>query len=100
MDVQRRLGTAASGSGAYEVHELVLDGRTRATVEQFDDPFRLATWKRANEELMRERGLDPEQHMVMRGMTLVRIGPSGHARARARVVELASVANDVEVLQR
>jgi hypothetical protein len=83
--VEVQFQPAQPGSfGAAEVVELYLDGNTRAAVEQFDDPKKLAEWVRINEQLMTDLGLDPEQHMVQRGMTLVRFGPSGHPLALER----------------
>ncbi len=77
--------------GAAEVVELFLDGNTRAAVEQFDDPKKLAEWVRINQQLMTDLGLDPDQHMVQRGMTLVRFGPSGHPLAVERTRVAATV---------
>jgi len=80
-------------TGATEVVEMMLDGQTRAAVEQFDDPVDLAVWVQANRQLMTDNGLDPDQHLVVRGMTVIRFGPSGHtlARSRAQQAELMPV---------
>ena len=80
-------------TGAREVVQLYLDDRVRASVEQFDDPERLAIWYRANRQLMTDQGLDPDEHLVLRGMTLVRLGPDGHSLARQRASEIATVSS-------
>jgi len=81
--------------GASEVVELFLDGNTRAAVEQFDDPKKLAEWVRVNQQMMTDMGLEPEEHMVQRGLTLVRFGPSGHPLA----VERTRVATTVPAVR-
>lgn len=77
-------------TGATEVVEVVLDGTTRGAIEQFDDPAALASWYKANVQMMQDLGMDPDEHMVMRGLTLVRVGKTGHAAAiqRARATPL------------
>ena len=80
--------------GATEVVELILPGGTRAAIEQFEDPELLTIWHKANIQMMKDLGMDPEQHMVLRGMTLVRLGKNGHevALQRARAVPLVDEA--------
>ena len=67
--------------GASEVVALYLDSNTRAAIEQFEDETALVEWYRVNQQLYTDQGLDPEKHMVVRGMTIVRFGPSGHPAA-------------------
>ncbi len=74
-------------TGATEVVEFILDGKTRGAIEQFDDPAALATWYKANVQMMQDLGMDPDEHMVLRGMTLVRLGKTGHAGAMNRARE-------------
>ena len=79
-----------SPTGATEVVELFLDGGTHAAIEQFEDPEELAIWYRANTKIMDDMGMDPEEHIVLRGMTLVRVGKGGHplAMERARAIPM------------
>jgi len=81
-------------TGATAVVELYLDHRTRASVEQFDDAGKLAIWYRANRQAMQDRGMDPDEHMVLRGMTLVRFGPDGHLQARERALAIPTIRID------
>ena len=74
-------------TGATEVVEVILDGKTRGAIEQFDDPTALTSWYKANVQMMQDLGMDPDEHMVLRGLTLVRVGKTGHAAAIQRARE-------------
>lgn len=78
-------------TGATEVIELILDGTTRGAIEQFDDPAALATWYKVNVQMMQDLGMDPDEHMVLRGMTLIRVGKTGHVQAIQRAREIPLV---------
>jgi len=83
--------TAPPPIGATEVVELFLDGGIRGAIEQFEDPEELAAWFRANTQMMKDMGMDPEEHMALRGLTLVRVGEGGHPLAMERVRGIALV---------
>lgn len=82
--------SAPPPTGATEVVELFLDGGTHAAIEQFDDPEELAMWYRANTKIMKDMGMNPDEHIVLRGMTLLRVGKGGHplAMERARAIPM------------
>jgi len=77
--------------GAIEYIELLLDGQTRASIEQFDDPEALSVWHEASRQIMTDLGLDPDEHVVRRGMTIIRIGPRGHSWAKERFLEVKTM---------
>jgi len=80
--------------GASEVVAMYLDSNTRAAIEQFEDETALVEWYRVNQQLYTDQGLDPDKHMVVRGMTIVRFGPSGHPAAmeRTRQMRMSDIA--------
>ncbi len=76
----------AGPSYAAELTRLQVDGMARAEVYQFDDVQALDMWYRVAYQLHEAAGQDPDEHIQIRGMTMLRLGDQlddGVARAFA-----------------
>jgi len=71
--VEARQRDRAGASRAQEVTRVAVDGTGLAMVYQFDDPQTLEMWYRVTYQLHHSAGQDPDDHIRIEGMTMIRV---------------------------